>query len=192
MAVDLTPPVITTADIASTIPARVVKRDTGGRQVDDFQNDGTTRPSQSQVASKITDAEGDVYAELGFIFNSRALARVTEQDVIDRLKRAWRSVIINRTVYLVEKTYWPEQLRDESNIANSYLEDYRQGLESLRGFIQRLRNSEDGSGDDEDLSGINTNQVLFNFTDGEECRSEHGVHPGGYIIDLHIDGGKPV
>lgn len=131
MPVDWTP---TSADVAAEIPERV--KDELGNVLDDFTDDGKTRPSKAQVELIIDGAVRDTVMAVG------TLEECTADNVAD-LKDGAKDVATLRAAMRVERTYFPDQLGSDDSAYEAIREELKDKLATL---IEAVRENCGGSG----------------------------------------------
>lgn len=164
--VDFTPPALTTKGVADLLPSRVLVKGSGGRSAPDWLNpeeeNGPTRPTRAQVLGLLEQAKLDVNNSVGNIFRVRAKCFTTVEDQTE-IGASWASVVYYRAAYLVELTYFPEQVKTERSAAEHYLDLYTSALEGFKEAVERACNDAGEGGSD--LDGIDSTQVRYYFGD---------------------------
>ena len=103
------------AKVAAVMRARTRQ---GGTGAEAGVFDASTRPTITQVQEIIDASVGHVVARFG-------------PDLLPRLHGIARDIAVYRTAYLVELSYWPEQLDAEHSPAEHYRTMWQDGIDTL-------------------------------------------------------------
>lgn len=124
----------TSADVAAEIPERV--KDEVGHVLDDFADDGSTRPTQTQVETIIAGAVRDTIAAVGTLEDCAA------DNIVD-LRRGAKDVATLRAAMRVERTYFPDQIGSNLSPYNAIRDELKDKLATL---VEAVRENCGGSG----------------------------------------------